>query len=140
MPNSEEKIGTPRIEDLPGSYDMDHIIRVVLADAMKRCPKKRKQIADEMSHLLGRPVTEAMLNDYTSESHKVRRFPAAWAPAFCRVTSDSRVMQILADRSGLAIVGEEELQLMELGRATLAFRKAEQKLGIAQHKFEGGQR
>lgn len=138
MTNSEEKIVTPALDELPASFEMEHILRVVLADAMKRCPKKRQQIAEEMSHLLGRNVTESMLNLFTSASHKAHRFPAAWVPVFCRVTSDSRLMQVLADRAGMAIVGPEELALMELGRATLAFRRAEEKLGIAQHKANGG--
>src|SRR5262245_20254476 len=66
-------------EPLPGSLDVDNQLRAVLTDSINRCKRKsREQIAEEMSYLLGREVTAAMLDAYTARSKREHRWPAAW--------------------------------------------------------------
>ena len=121
MPEIKQKNGTaqrqiPQQAPLPASFDLDHQIRILITDAIKRSPKKRQQIAEEMTNLLGRSVTAQMLMDYTAESRKQYHFPAAWIPAFCEVTADFRLVDCLNEKIGLRVVTQEEEMFIELGR------------------------
>jgi hypothetical protein len=85
----------------------DWALRQLLSEAIKRSGKKRPQIAEEMTALLGVRVTEHMLNDFTSKSKCAARFPAAFVKAFCYVVGSSSLQIALAD--------DDDLRLMKLG-------------------------
>ena len=102
------------VSGYPGSGDDDATIRATLTDSIKRCPKKREVIADEMSYLLGRQISEAMLNAYTADSKENHRWPAAWTRTFCQVTGDWRLMQCVAERAGLRLIDARQAKLLEL--------------------------
>lgn len=79
--------------------DYDSLVRTVLSRMVRRCPKSRVQIAEEMSALAGRPVTKFMLDSYTSEAHEGARFPACLVPIVCQVCgSDDLARLLLGDR------------------------------------------
>ena len=73
-----------------GLQDSD--LRTLLSKLIRQSPKKRLQIAEEMTERTGQKISEDMLNDWTSECHKAARFPAAFIMAFCEVM-DSDVLQ-----------------------------------------------
>ena len=52
---------------LPGSLNDCHVIRALLVEAIKKSGKSRAAIADEMSYLVGREITERQLNGFTAE-------------------------------------------------------------------------
>ena len=75
-------------------------IRSVVKAVLTRCKrsgKGRKQIAHEMSRVLGHDVTVTTLADFTRESQSPRRsrFPAAWVRAFSKVTGDDTLARVL---------------------------------------------
>jgi hypothetical protein len=73
--------------------------------------KSRELIAEEMSHLIGTEITVAMLNAYTATSKRLHRFPAAWIPAFCTATGDSRLLQYLSQRTGFRMITERRTEV-----------------------------
>ena len=135
MSNSDQKIGTA--DQATGSLDLDHALRVLLAETIKTCPKKRQQVAEELSALVGRSISEAMLNSYTADSKEAHRFPAAWIPAFCVVTGDSRLIEIIASRCGMTLVSERGLRLIEFAEAILEKERGERKAEAARTLLAG---
>lgn len=101
MPESNENLGT-----------QDLRLRELLTQIIRQCPKKRTQIAEELSDSLGQRVTVHMLNDFTSESKKPARFPALFIVPFCRVTGDDRLQRF--------VMGPRLRKLVEFAERELA--------------------
>jgi len=120
-----EQLQLPQGGGYPASLDCDTSLRMLVTEAMKRCPKKRAQIAEELSYLTGIAITEHMLNCYTAESKEKHRFPALLVPAFCQVTGDRRLLERLASLIGLTVIDGEDAQLLEYGRKTAAAERAQ---------------
>jgi hypothetical protein len=111
------------MEQKRGVVDMDLELRHLITIEIRKSPKKRSQIAKEMSDILGLRVTESMLNDFTSESKKAVRFPLAFSAALCEVLDDDsvglmavrprvRLMVEFALRELAALKDERERQLL----------------------------
>lgn len=127
MPNTNSEIGTRREREvtspsvqrslpLPASLDCDLTLRTLTSQAIRDCNLSREQIVEQMSVLAGHKITEQSLNCWTAESKDKHRFPAIYLPAFCAVTQDVRILQAVAQKLGLAVVGPEEQRLIALGR------------------------
>jgi hypothetical protein len=76
--------------------DANDEIRSILASVLKRCRRKsgkgQREISDEMSGRLGRPVKQWMFNEFLREDpDREYRFPAAWVRAFCEATGDDEL-------------------------------------------------
>jgi hypothetical protein len=112
-------------------------VRTALAESIRASGKSRAQIADEMTFLTGRKVTERMLNGYTAESKEDYLFPAELTRAFCVATGDTRVLHCLAELNGFRVVSAEESELIELGRAFLQRNQAEEQIEILQRRLHG---
>jgi hypothetical protein len=125
------------IRTYPAGMNQDAIIRGLLAEAIKNCPKKRSQIADELTTSVGVKISEAMLNAYTSDSHNRYRWPLAWTCAFCQVTGDNRLVAVVALCLGLSLHGDEERLLLELGREYLAHKKSTEKIAAIERRIQG---
>ncbi|MBZ5627729.1 MAG: hypothetical protein LAO06_02570 [Acidobacteriia bacterium] len=106
--------------------DAGSVIRHLIAEIIRHCPKSRQQIAAEMAVLLGRKVSHHMLNDFTAPGKSRVNFPAAFVRAFSEVTSDDRLERYLAGpRLGkLILIAEHDIVsvLEEFARATLRKR------------------
>lgn len=85
--------GTP-----DSAQDLDDPIRATLSKVLHNiCKRKnREQVCRELTARLGRPISVAMLNDFTRPSKRGARFPAAWIPAFCEVTEDESLLHLIA--------------------------------------------
>jgi hypothetical protein len=91
--------------------DSDRTLRNLIAAAIKRSPKKRLQIAEELTAFLGIRVTEHMLNDFTSDNKKSVRFPLLFTAALCDILEDDSIA-LFALRPGIRAKLEfAELQL-----------------------------
>jgi hypothetical protein len=136
MSKFEQNIGTQQGELFAGEFaiagclDCANAVRSTLTAAFKG-EKSREAIAEEMSHLIGTEITVAMLNTYTAESKRLHRFPAAWIPAFCTATGDSRLLQYLVQRTGYRMITEEEAKYMVLGRKLVEQQLATRELNAA---------
>ena len=99
-----------------GKYDIDHVLRGMLSEALKQTSKSRWSVAAEMSEFIGAEITKTQLDSWTAESKEFHRFPFAYAPAFCASTGDSSIVHLIAQTlKGFYIDGEDAIRL-ELGK------------------------
>lgn len=103
-----------------GSCDDDASVRALVTEVIRRSPKSREQLAEEMTVLLARPVTARMLYAWTAYSSEVHRFPLAYARAFCQASGDYRLIALLVERLGLAVIDGDQARLLELAERLLA--------------------
>jgi hypothetical protein len=120
-----------------GSLNDVQCVRTALAESIRGCGKSRAQIAEEMTYLSNRKVTERMINGYTAESQEDYQFPADLTRAFCVATSDMRLLKCMAELQGLRVVNADEAELIELGRAFLQRTEAEEQIALLQKRLQG---
>lgn len=124
-------------EVVPGSLNDGSTVRGILIQAIKDCGKSRAQIADEMSFLAGREITERMLNGFTAESREDYRWPAELDRAFCYVTGDNRLLRCRAELAGYRVITESEADLLELGRQYLIRQRASEQVELLEKRLAG---
>lgn len=130
MPKPSSQLGSEKQPSLfAGAYNLDVRLRAVLSQAIRACPKSREQIADQMSFLLGRPVTVRMINDWTSPAHENHGIQARYLPAFCEVLGDDTPLEILLERR------RELHDLLALGRCVLEAEISAQQVAALKEKF-----
>lgn len=108
----------------------DASMRQLMTDIIRRCPKKREQIAEELSCLVRHRITVNMLNAFTSDSNKWSRFPAVWLKAFSEVVGDDRLERY--------VISKRNRDVLEFGEAaiTVISEAAREKL-VRRHKERG---
>lgn len=111
----------------PRDQDLDETIRRQIAAILHeiRKAKNRHRVAVELSSVLQRPISVAMLNDFTRTGRSGARFPAAWIPAFCAVTGDYSLLSTIAGNK------LETRQRRELGRLLTELFKIADGMGRA---------
>lgn len=119
------------MSDIPGAGDDDAMVRAVLTDTIKRCAKKRIQIAEELSTSVGRQISEAMLNAFTADSKENHRWPTAWTRAFCQVTGDYRLLRCTAERAGFQLITTKQVHLLQLAEQLIARETSERSLRVS---------
>jgi hypothetical protein len=93
--------------------ELDIAIRKTLSRIITSCPRKsRADIAEELSSETGTRITVRMLNQFTSESRRPYRFPAAWVIPFCRITGSDALQRIL--------LGPELAEVLRFGECAKA--------------------
>lgn len=120
-----------------GSMNDGALVRGVLVEAIRNSGKSRAQIADEMSRLVGRAITQRMLDAYTAESREDHRWPGELTRAFCSATGDDRLLRVLAESAGLRVITDAESHLLELGRNYLQRSRAERAITALEQRLEG---
>lgn len=71
--------------------DLDRQLRAAITQAIKRSPLKRSVICERLTAIVGVPVSENMLNDFTSDSKRNVRFPLLFASALCEILDDDSI-------------------------------------------------
>lgn len=84
----------------------------------------RETVAERMSLFLGERVSVNMLNNYASISRTDHRLPLARLLGLLHATGDRRLLQMLAEECGWAVIDAKYLPLIELA----AVQEAEQAL------------
>lgn len=85
-----------------------------VAVAMRECALSRDEIAARMSDYLGQPVGVPMLNAYASPSRDDHRIGAVRLIALIHVTGDRRLMELLANEFGWAVIERRYLTLIDI--------------------------
>lgn len=80
-----------------------HSIRAAMVASIKHSPLSRHMLAGQMSELLDREVSKAMLDKYTSESAEEHRPPADTLAAFCLATNSIEALDVLAESVGCVL-------------------------------------
>jgi hypothetical protein len=87
-------------------------IRSAIVREVRLSGKSRAQIADEMTRLVGREITERMLNAYTAESKEDHRWHAELTRAFCKVVGNNRLLFLLPGLDGFKVIDQRDQQLL----------------------------
>lgn len=90
-----------RHETAQGSLDVSEKLRRAIVLAIKVSGKDRFVLAGEISNLIGRQITKAMLDSWTAESKPGNRPPADIIPAFCKATACTEPMAVLNEPAGI---------------------------------------
>lgn len=107
-----------------GSFNDDSLVRGIVASAIKHSRKSCEEIAEEMSALVGTPITMRMIRAFTAASKQEYRWPSAWDRVFCHVTGDTRLLRTRAEMAGFHVIDGEEFKLLQLGREYLRHKEA----------------
>lgn len=89
------------------------IARAVAA-TLRDAPVSREDIAQRMSAYLGDRVSKAMLDAYASEARQEHQIPVTRLVALMHATGDRRLLQLLAEPLGWAVIERRHLPLIEL--------------------------
>lgn len=81
--------------------------------ALGDCRKSRRVVAREMSNILAEDVSEAMLDAYASVARQSHRISVSRFLALVQVTGDRRLLQLLSETMGWAVVEKRHLKLIE---------------------------
>ena len=113
------------------------MIRRIVSSAMRKSKLSRTQLAELMTSESGLWVTERMLNNYAAESRKDFRFPAELIPSFCKATGDFRLLICCVEASGLHVVDDDAMAVLELGREYLRGKRAAASIAALETRLEG---
>jgi hypothetical protein len=91
----------------------DRIARAV-AETLRQCGLDREEVAEQMTAFLGRPVSKAMLDQYSSQAVAEKEITLSRAVGLAKITGDDRHLQaaieplgkVLIDRQYLAAISE----------------------------------
>jgi len=89
-----------RAERQPGRLCVSARLLAAVRLAIRRAPKSRESLADEMSEATGQTVTVHHINNWTAESHP-HRMPAELVPALCVATGCDEPLRVLAEAAGV---------------------------------------
>jgi hypothetical protein len=99
---------TIRAQDLRGR--VARAVSVALGDA----GVPREDIAREMGAWLGRPISKAMLDACASVAREDHTISLPWLMALLHATGDRRLLEMLAEPLGWAVIERRYLPLIEL--------------------------
>lgn len=99
--------------DIRGATVAARVARAVSV-ALRECGKPRNQVAREMGAFLGEEVSPAMLDAYASVARDGHRISLPRFLALLHATGDRRLLQLLADAMGWAVVEKRHLPLIEV--------------------------
>jgi hypothetical protein len=71
----------------------DRALRDLVAEIIRQSPKKRPQLAEELSVATGQHITSFMLDCFTATGKS--RFPAIFIQAFSEITGDDRLQRFV---------------------------------------------
>ena len=95
-----------------GSMNLDVAIREAVSEALKQTPLSRDQVGLELSRALGRDISKAVLDSWSSETKHDHKLPAAYVGAFCTITRNFNVIGLLCEQlAGTYLPGRETLEM-----------------------------
>lgn len=89
------------------------IARAVAA-TLRDCGLPRDQVAERMSAYLGERVSKAILDAYASEARREHAIPVTRLIALMHATGDRRLLQLIAEPLGWAVIEARHLPLIEV--------------------------
>lgn len=122
-----------------GSFRLKDAVREALSVALKHCPLSREEVADEISRLTGDSISVHHINNWVAECKKSEwKFPLEYAAAFSVVTGDYGVFEAAAAGTGLRVIGEEDVKLLEFGRIMIEEKRNRKKKQAIMAELEDG--
>lgn len=100
----------------PGSLDCGRTIRHLLTYLMKRSPRSRQAVAEQMSELTGASISKHQLDSWTADSRDGWRFPLEYVPALEVATETRELTTWLADVRGCKVLVGKSVLDAEIGK------------------------
>lgn len=75
----------------------------------------REEIARRMGDILGERISKTMLDAYASQAREEHRISLSRFLALMQATGDRRLLELLAEPMGWAVIDRADLALIELG-------------------------
>lgn len=97
--------------DIRGA-SLDARISRAVSVALQEAKGSRGTIAKQMSEYLGEAVSTAMLDAYASVARGQHRIPVARLMALIHATGDRRLLELLAEPMGWAVIERRQLPLI----------------------------
>ena len=122
-----------------GRLNMVAQISSAIKGGIRKAPKSRETIADEMAELTGERITVAMINNWTSDSHP-HDMPGRFYSAFCRATGDIELIRMLAEGAGVfTLPGPDALraEIQKLDEQTKGLQAEKKKRLMFLQELEG---
>lgn len=107
--------------------------------ALKECGRSRETIAEEIGAYLGENCSKAMLDAYASESREDHVINVVRFLALVHATRDFRLLQLLAEPFGLAVIDERYLSAVEDAMYAEQIETLSQRQKIARRRWKGAQ-
>ena len=87
-----------------------------ISAALDECGKPRAVVAESMSEFLGARVSKHMLDAYASQAREDHQISVVRFVALIHATGDRRLLELLADAFGWAVIERKYLPLIDLAR------------------------
>ncbi len=95
--------------------------------ALKECGMTREEVAERMSEWLGETVSRNMLDAYASEARESHQINLPRFAALIHATEDWRLLSLLPEMFGFAVMPKEYEEIIELWRLEEAEREIERR-------------
>jgi len=95
--------------------------------ALKECPLSREEVAERMSDWLGEAVSRNMLDAYASEARENHQINLPRLAALVHATEDWRLLGLLPEMFGFAVMPREYEEIIELWRLEEAEKEIERR-------------
>lgn len=106
--------------------------------ALKECGKPRETVVEEIAEYLGETVSKNVLDAYASESREDHVINVVRFLALVHATRDYRLLQMLAEPFGLAVIDERYLPAIEDAVLDDKITELQQRRQLARRKWRGG--
>ncbi|MBZ5697903.1 MAG: hypothetical protein LAN18_05090 [Acidobacteriia bacterium] len=93
-------------------------LRNLITILIRKCPKSRAQIAEELTALTGQRVTAQSLYGFTSFANKQTRFPAEFVEPFCQIVGNDELQRHLLSARLVDLLALGEVAHSTLSEAT----------------------
>jgi hypothetical protein len=105
--------------------------------ALKECEQDREEIAVAIGEYLGEPCSKAMLDAYASEAREEHVINVVRFIALMHATGDRRLLQMLAEPFGLAVIDARYLPAIEDALLDDKIAELTQRRQFARRKWKG---
>lgn len=105
--------------------------------ALKECGKDRDTVATEMAAYLGEDVSRNMLDAYASEAREEHVISLVRFIGLVHATGDHRLLQVLAELFGLAVIPQRYLPAIEAEILADKIEELQQRHKMARRTWKG---
>lgn len=109
-----------------------------VSEALKGAGRSREQIAEEMSAYLGETVSTHVLDKYASEAAAEHVINIVRFIALVHATRDRRLLQLIAEPFGWAVVEQRHLDAIELAAALEERAELDRAIEAARRRLKAG--
>ncbi len=101
-----------------GSLRAKEAVKEALKVALRQCGLSRAVVADELSRLVGEPVSHFQIDNWVAPAKDDRSMPLEYAAAMAVITGDTGFLSVALEAAGILVLNHKQAPYYELGRIT----------------------